>query len=523
MFDIEFDHILLLTFLFMTTLNCLVTYFCSSSSLNTLTKTKSYSKAIKQIVNYDRYLLTILIWSTSLLYVVLSYQYFKNLLEISDYFIALSLMLGFVLSLATTFLARLCYCYACNVLLKTTLSAKQCFMENFFSLIKVFFPIFLISFIIPTIYILPFSMTIRDVIAVIFMIVYLIVWILSESLMTILTLEARKIENESLLKILDNLFIKNGVTKYRLYYWDSSKSNEDNALICGIFIKYVFISTTLLEKLTKREIEAIILHEIGHVKNNHVLKGLILKLASLILVTFMVYVYMIEGSINILILLLVIVLFVLIMGMNLHEIRKHEDEADLFVNSKGYGKDLISALKKIDIENMDERKVDELLSTHKSMEKRIDGLDNNILCIAFKEAGNSAYKFVRKLKNDKYDKLYLKRDYLTAPDKFNEINKDYDVILIFDQKDEQKKAVNIRKKAKSKEEITSTLNLDELKHKLKNDTYDIVIKDEIKRGFINDFYCQVLKKNPNSILILLPNIEKINDMEFFIDLVDKLY
>ena len=124
MFNIGMGNLLIITFLFMTTLNCLVTYFCSSSSLNYLTKTQSYNKAITRIHMYDKYILTGLNLMTSILYVVVSYGYFYKLLEISDFFVALSVLVGFVLSIITTFFSRLCYCYVCNVLLKTTLNAK---------------------------------------------------------------------------------------------------------------------------------------------------------------------------------------------------------------------------------------------------------------------------------------------------------------------------------------------------------------------------------------------------------------
>lgn len=98
MFNIGWGHILLLAFLFMTSLNCIVTYFCSSSSLKYLAKVKSYNKAINRIYLYDKYFLTILNLVTSLLYVIIAYFFFESLLGVSDYFVALSVLVGFVFS-----------------------------------------------------------------------------------------------------------------------------------------------------------------------------------------------------------------------------------------------------------------------------------------------------------------------------------------------------------------------------------------------------------------------------------------
>lgn len=376
MFNMNMGNWLIISFLFMTTLNCLVTYFCSSSSLKYLSKTKSYTKAINRIHLFDKYLLTSLTLLTSILYVFLSYGYFKYLLDISDYIICLSVFSGFILSLITTFFSRLCYCYACNVLLKTTLNALQCFRENFFYLLRMFYPVFLVSFVIPTIYIFPISMLYRNIAVVGFIVGYLTVWLLSTPYKTMLVLNARKMRNKDLLSKITKLFKDNNIKKYSVYYWDSTKSNEANAIISGIFKRYLFISTTLIEKMEDRELEAVILHEIGHIKNHHIKKSLFLKSLLLIAVSLIVCYLVMFEEINMLFVLLLVALFVYVARINLYNSKKEEEQADLFVNSKGYGKELISALKKIGMEGSSENKIDELLSTHPSTKKRISQINN---------------------------------------------------------------------------------------------------------------------------------------------------
>ena len=239
-FNLSIGQLLIISFLFLTTFNCLVTYFCSSNSLKELEETKSFPVAINKIRLYDKYLLTTLTLITSAFYVVISYFYFVDLLEVSDYFIALSTCMGFILSLFTTFFSRLCYCYACNILLKTKLNEYECFMENFFYLLRIFFPIFILSFVIPTIAVFPIENSYREMLSIGFIVTYLIIWVFSSPKKTILTLNAKKIKNERLLHLLNTLFKDNGIKKYALYFWDSSKSNEANAFISGFSKRYLF-------------------------------------------------------------------------------------------------------------------------------------------------------------------------------------------------------------------------------------------------------------------------------------------
>ena len=60
MLGLNYLQILIISFLFLTAINCLVTYLCSTSSLKVFQKTKSYTKGINKIKIYDTFILTTL-------------------------------------------------------------------------------------------------------------------------------------------------------------------------------------------------------------------------------------------------------------------------------------------------------------------------------------------------------------------------------------------------------------------------------------------------------------------------------
>ena len=291
-FNLTYGHLVMIVFLFLTSLNCLITYLCSNSALKIFIKKKSYRRAINTIRTYDKYLLTSLILVTSAIYTVCCYVYFVDLLKVSDYFLALSISLGFVMSLSTTFISRLCYCYACNVLLKTRLNEWECFVGNFFYLIRVFFPIFAISFFVPTVNVLPIPNIYRMIIVITGIVAFFALWILTSPIKTMIALNARKMQNPEFREKFSTLFEENKIDKYELYYWDSSKSNEANALISGFFKYYLFVSSSLIESLNERELTAVILHEIGHIKKFHPLKMLVSKLLLLSIVSILLYYFL---------------------------------------------------------------------------------------------------------------------------------------------------------------------------------------------------------------------------------------
>ena len=362
------EELLIVSFLFLTAVNCFVTYLGSSSCIKRASKHKDYVGSIKKLRIYDNYIFTTLLMITSVIYVALSYFYFKSTLKVSDYFITFATIGGFVLTSFTTFFSRLCYCYACNFILKTKLNEFDCFMVNTISLAKVFYPLFVVSFVVPTIYVLPYSMQTREILIGVFLGVFVLFYIATTTLFNMLTLGARRIKKGKIFDVVSSLFKEHHIKKYRIYYWDSSKSNDSNAMVMGFSRVNFFISSSLVQSLDDKELEAVILHEIGHIKHNHIKSNVIQQTIYLSAIAAVLYYAIISDATNIGFMLLLILVFLLLMGLSVNVSKKQEDEADLYVAKHGLGDSLISALRKISVDG------DEGDTIHGSVEDRHENI-----------------------------------------------------------------------------------------------------------------------------------------------------
>ena len=68
------------------------------------------------------------------------------------------------------------------------------YKKNTISLAKVFYPIFVVSFVVPTIYVLPYSMQTREILIGVFLGVFVLFYIATTTLFNMLTLGARRIK-----------------------------------------------------------------------------------------------------------------------------------------------------------------------------------------------------------------------------------------------------------------------------------------------------------------------------------------
>lgn len=217
-------------------------------------------------------------------------------------------------------------------------------------------------------------------------------------------------ENKKLINILDGLMISSGLEyRPRLYIVESSQPNAfatgrnpKNAVVC--------VTTGLLEKLDYYELEGVIAHELGHIKNYDILLSAVVSVLLGLIVMLSDMFSRIsfsksdrdndnKASVILMILGVICLVFAPLFGklMQLALSRRREFLADATAveitrNPNG----LISALRKLDADtntlnsvnsataNMyivtpfkgKERKSKDLFSTHPSIEDRIAALEN---------------------------------------------------------------------------------------------------------------------------------------------------
>ena len=148
-----------------------------------------------------------------------------------------------------------------------------------------------------------------------------------------------------------------------IYVIDSSKrSTKSNAFFSGLGPKKnIILYDTLIEDLTPDEIVAVLAHEVGHYKNRHVLKGVLISLLEL---AFMLWLLSLFVSMPVLSqalgynspsfalgllafgILYAPVSFLLSLFTGMIS-RKFEYQADAFAERYGFASQLVSALKRI--------------------------------------------------------------------------------------------------------------------------------------------------------------------------------
>ncbi|WP_029422236.1 M48 family metallopeptidase [Alicyclobacillus macrosporangiidus] len=83
------------------------------------------------------------------------------------------------------------------------------------------------------------------------------------------TLRARPMPASALRDALEAFALRAGLGKVGLYVWSSRRGRQANALVSGYLHKHIYLADYLLDHLTQEEVEAVIAHEIGHVKRHH--------------------------------------------------------------------------------------------------------------------------------------------------------------------------------------------------------------------------------------------------------------
>ena len=89
--------------------------------------------------------------------------------------------------------------------------------------------------------------------------------------------EFRPLKNEDLKQRIENLLYRNGFTSNGIYVMDgSTRSTHGNAYFTGLGAnKRIVFFDTLIDELNPDEIEAVLAHELGHFKCNHIKKRIV--------------------------------------------------------------------------------------------------------------------------------------------------------------------------------------------------------------------------------------------------------
>ena len=236
--------------------------------------------------------------------------------------------------------------------------------------------------------------------SIIFSLSYILITYYNSDKIAIASVRAKKASREHYKQyhdLVEGLAIASGIPKPKLYVMHSpninafaSGRNPEHAVIC--------VTTGLLEKLDKKEIEGVLAHELGHVANFDIrymtLATVMVGLISIIAEMFLYSLWFRGGSGNknmVFILIgiaLAIIAPIVVKLIQFAISRKREYNADASaVKFTRYPQGLIGALEKIRAENHPEKKVSKAIaplffsnplkglgSTHPPLEKRIEVL-----------------------------------------------------------------------------------------------------------------------------------------------------
>ncbi len=156
---------------------------------------------------------------------------------------------------------------------------------------------------------------------------------------------------------LDGIFVVDG----------SRRSTRGNALFAGFGRnKRVALFDTLIEKHTVPELVSVVAHEVGHYKKKHILQGAVLAIVHAGLMFFLLSIFLGHEGLfeafgmermsiysGLVFFGLLYAPIEMILQMFLHlRLRRHEYEADRFAAETAEAQSLVTALKKLSVENL---------------------------------------------------------------------------------------------------------------------------------------------------------------------------
>ena len=177
----------------------------------------------------------------------------------------------------------------------------------------------------------------------------------------------RPLENQELRTRIENLLTRNGFKNNGIFVMDgSSRSTHGNAYFTGLGTnKRIVFFDTLINELSAEEIEAVLAHELGHFKCNHIKKRIIVLglvfFAGLALLGWLINVPWFYHGLGVSVPsdYMALLLFIMVSPVFIfflqpvfsHISRQHEFEADDFAAGQAQTDNLIQALVKLYKEN----------------------------------------------------------------------------------------------------------------------------------------------------------------------------
>jgi STE24 endopeptidase len=171
------------------------------------------------------------------------------------------------------------------------------------------------------------------------------------------------LQDQTLVERVERLLARCGFRSRGLYVMDGSKrSSHGNAFFAGVGAsKRIVFFDTLIQRLDPPEVEAVLAHELGHYKLNHIKKTLAIHFGIMLVSLFVLGLlvgerWFYEGlgvsSITLSVGLLLFILVAPVFSFFLHPLetllsRKHEFEADAYATSHSRAGDLVQALVKL--------------------------------------------------------------------------------------------------------------------------------------------------------------------------------
>ena len=206
--------------------------------------------------------------------------------------------------------------------------------------------------------------------------------------------EFEKLSDKTIIEVVNSLSKKTDFSISNIYVMDGSKrSAHSNAYFTGFHkSKRIVFFDTLLSMLNPKEVEAVLAHEIGHYKKNHILKSMLMSLIFSFLAFYFIYnITLIESlfiglKINANSPGELVIFFSLVLPSVLFFLnplfssfsRKNEFEADNYAKNYSNKDNLISSLKKLYKENLTILKTSPLYSrvynSHPTVFERINNL-----------------------------------------------------------------------------------------------------------------------------------------------------